>query len=577
MIEYRIFYSHPHRHFISFEAKFPTQGKDVIQLQLPAWRPGRYELGNFAKNIRLWHVMDEYGNILSFSKKNKDLWEVPCKGLSEVTIRYQYYAAELNAGSTFLDEEQLYINPVNCFFYDAEKQNQPYRLEFYLPERYQIATGMKKESEHTLLADSFDELADSPLIASASLKHLYYGLNNVVYHIWIQGTVDLDEDRLLSEFASFTEEHLNIFKTIPCNEYHFLFQFVPYRLRHGVEHHNSTVITMGPATDFSSDAGHKDLLGISCHELFHTWNVKNIRPIEMMPYDFSKENYSHLGYVAEGVTTYYGDLLLWRTGSLSDNEWFQILTDNINTYVMNEGRFNLSVAESSFETWLDGYVQGIPWRKVSIYNEGSLVAFICDAMILKATEGKRSLDDVMLKMYNDFGLKNIGYTSEDYRKALEEVSGISFTPLFESIIFGTKDYVPYLKEAMTNIGMELLSSYPISYAERMLGLSLDESNGKTVVRSVVENSPSDVAKLWAGDEIVAVNRIAVAKNFNQLIEPLDGRAELTVLTKNRIRKLNIAADGTKYNLRYTVLRKNQASTAQTRLFDKWKERYAVTN
>ncbi len=153
------------------------------------------------------------------------------------------------------------------------------------------------------------------------------------------------------------------------------------------------------------------------------------------PYDFSRENYTHLGYVAEGVTTYYGDLLLWRTGSLSDSEWFTMLSDNINSYVMNAGRFNLSVADSSFETWLDGYVQGIPWRKVSIYNEGSLVAFICDAMIIEATSGKHSLDDVMHKMYNDFGKKGIGYTSDDYRKALEEVSGTSFIQLFDDAYY----------------------------------------------------------------------------------------------------------------------------------------------
>jgi len=51
---------------------------------------------------------------------------------------------------------------------------------------------------------------------------------------------------------------------------------------------------------------YKELIGVASHELFHCWNVKSIRPIEMMPYDYTKENYSASGYVYEGVTTYYG-------------------------------------------------------------------------------------------------------------------------------------------------------------------------------------------------------------------------------------------------------------------------------
>lgn len=574
MVHYRIFYSHPHRHFISFEARFPTHGQSTIRLQLPAWRPGRYELGNFAKNIRMFHLMDEFGKILPFEKRSKDLWEVQCSGLSEVVVRYQYYAEELNAGSTYLDEEQLYINPVNCFLYDEQHTEQPYRLEVNLPERYRIATGLKKENDNVLLASCFDELADSPFIASPSLNHLKYSVEDVTYHVWIQGKVKLDEERLINEFKAFTYAQLKIFKSIPCSEYHFLFQFVPYWLRHGVEHCNSTVITMGPATAFADDAGHKDLLGISCHELFHTWNVKNIRPIEMMPYDFSKENYSSLGFVAEGVTTYYGDLLLWTTASISDREWFDHLSDSINKHVSNPGRFNLSVAESSFETWLDGYVQGIPWRKVSIYNEGSLIAFICDALILRATNGKFSLDDAMQKMYDDFGKTSKGYSSSDYKKALEEVSGVSFDAIFKDIIFGRKDYIPFLKEALDTVGMRLEKYYPISYSEKHLGMTISESMGHTLVLSVEEGSPADEAKLWVGDEILAVNYIAItsSKSLDMLMEEQDGNAELTVQNKNKIRKVSITTDESLFNLRYRVFPNETPDALQAAIYERWKLR-----
>ncbi len=570
MVQYRIFYSRPHRHFISFEAKFPTRGQAQLRLQLPSWRPGRYELGNFAKNIRLWHAMDEYGNVLPFTKLSKDLWQVSCQGLSEVSIRYEYYASELNAGSSYMDDEQLYINPVNCFFYDEQKQEQPYRLEFFLPERFEIACGLPKESEHTLLAEGFDQLADSPLIVSDSLQHLLYDVNGITFHIYIQGKTDLEETRLLKDFHAFTASQLKIFQTIPCKEYYFLFQFVPYALRHGVEHHNSTVIAMGHASDLKQEAMYQDMLAISCHELFHTWNVKNIRPIEMMPYRFNQENYSSLGYVAEGVTTYYGDVLLWRSGILRDEEWLTILTSTINTHVANAGRFNLSVAESSFDTWLDGYTAGIPWRKVSIYNEGSLIAFICDAQLMRVTEGKKSLNDVMLLMYQRFGQNKIGYNEEDYWQLMEEVGGQSFRSFFDSIVRGTRDYLPFLIEALQVFGLQLESSYPSRYEECYLGMAIDTSSGKAMVKSVVENAPADIAQLWVGDVILSVNRWTIANNFGELMEMHEGRAELLVSTKGRLRKLHIAADGCKYNPVYKVIKSPQSTAQHVSWFDRWK-------
>ena len=130
------------------------------------------------------------------------------------------------------------------------------------------------------------------------------------------------------------------------------------------------------------DAVYPDLLGVSSHELYHTWNVKAIRPIELFPYDFTKENYSELGYLCEGVTTYMGDLFLFKSNVFSEEEYFNELNQQLQKHFDNPGRFNYSVAASSFDTWLDGYVPGVPNRKVSIYTEGCLIALVCDLMII---------------------------------------------------------------------------------------------------------------------------------------------------------------------------------------------------
>lgn len=559
MIEYLIKYDHPHRHFVSFEGTFPTENKDHIRLQLPAWRPGRYELGNFAKNIRHWRAYDVDGNLLSYKKITKDCWEIETKGSTSVRVSYQYYAAELNAGSTFLDEQMLYINPVNCFFYQEGSESLPYQLRFVLPESYEIACGLKQTSKHELQADHFDQLADAPLIASANLRHLQYQSNGVVFHIWIQGDLAITDTKLCDDFQKFTDIHFEIFGGIPCSEYHFLFHLPPYFIRHGVEHHNSTVIAMGPATEMSSPSGYEDFLAISCHELFHTWNIKSIRPVEMMPYDFTKENYSPLGYVAEGVTTYYGDYLLYRSGLISEQRWQEMLAEWIKEHKENQGRFNLSVAESSIDTWLDGYTPGIPWRKVSIYTEGALLAFITDQRIRQATSNLKSLDDVMRKMYERFGMQQKGYSERDYQNLLEELSGSDFSDIFNHLIHTPNDYTSYVLRALEYCDYELISA-PAKYGEMWIGMKVEESNGKVIVNYIKENGPADHAGLWMGDEILSVNGIQPYKNFQNLLAQSTDSISLVFLRKNQIKKTTVTPSNVAQITNYFVAKKSSTTS-----------------
>lgn len=504
-VKYKVSYVKPHRQFIDFEAVFPVNGESLT-LQLPAWRPGRYELGNFAKNIQKWEAIDPNGKPLPFQKVSKDSWRIEGIETPTVIIRYNYYSAELNAGSTWLDENQLYINPVNCFLYDPDNVSASYEVQLELPENYEIACGLETIGKHTLRARNMQQMMDCPFIASASLWHRTYEVQGVVYHIWIQGRHALDEKRLMDEFEAFTVSQVNRFGSIPCENYHFLFQFPDQYARHGVEHENSTVIALGPAERLQTKAGYEELLGISCHELYHTWNIKSIRPAEMMPYDFSKENYSKLGYVAEGVTTYYGDLFLKRSKVFSTEEYLLTLEDQIKRHLHNAGRFNLSVADSSFDTWLDGYSLGIPHRKVSIYTEGCLCAFITDVAIMEATDGEKSLDDVMVLMNNRFGKTGIGYTESDYRKAVEECAGKSLGWIFDDLIYGVEDYQPHIEHALGLLGINLRYQTRNSFTQ-LTGAQVISKDGKVVVHSVWPDSPADNAGMSKGDEILFVNGI----------------------------------------------------------------------
>jgi predicted metalloprotease with PDZ domain len=274
----------------------------------------------------------------------------------------------------------------------------------------------------------------------------------------------------------------------------------------------------------------------------------------MMPYDFTKENYSDLGYVAEGVTTYYGDLLLYRCGLIDENEWQGVLKEAIQEHLDNQGRFNISVAESSRDTWLDGYAAGIPWRKVSIYNEGCLIAFITDAFMQQATEKKKSLDDVMRLLYERFGKKQKGYTSHDYKALVEEVAGQNANFIFEKLIYGTADYLPYIIEALNFFGYVLMEQASIKPSENHYGFSLDENAGKPTVNYVLENGPADQSGLWMGDEIVAINGQAPYKNAQNLLRQASPPVNITIQRKHGIREIIVDKKSENLLKKYLVVK-----------------------
>ena len=404
MIKYSLYQKNPASHYIYVDMFVENVSGDKLQLQLPAWRPGRYELGNFARNVKRVDVFNEKNEGLNYTKLNKDLWEVELKNASSIKITYSYYAAELNAGACFADTSQMYVNPVHCCMYVLGRTKEEHQLELQIPDNFYIATSLKRQNK-TLIAVDYDELVDSPFMASAGIKTDFYEINGVKFYLHFNGECQPDFNKIKSDFSAFTKKQIEFWNDFPYDEYHFLFQILPFKFYHGVEHKKNTVIAIGPGYAVNSGPTYEDILGVSCHELFHTWNIKTIRPVEMQPYDYTKENYARTGYVYEGFTTYYGDKLLLSSSVFSLEQYFNTLQERLVKHFHNFGRYNLSVAHSSWESWLDGYVPGAPYRKTNIYDEGNLIAFMLDVKILQATNNKRSLRDVCVLLYERYGKK----------------------------------------------------------------------------------------------------------------------------------------------------------------------------
>lgn len=462
-MHYTISTHNPLSHCLDIELHVEQAHDATTEIQLPAWRPGRYELQHFAKNIQQFEVKTPEGQPIPYHKKTKDCWLVHNGTHTAWVVRLRYYANVINAGSSFVDDTRLYVNFVNCLPYVVGRLHEPCNVSLLIPENYSISCGLRLVAPQQLYAQDYYELVDCPLLASPFLQHESYRVGQRTFHLWFLGDYEPDFDRIKHDFGRFTKAQIAAFGgEFPVEDYHFQIQILPTAHYHGVEHRNSTCIVLGPDSD--APGLYPDLLGVCSHELYHTWNICQIRPVELLPYDFTQENYFPTGFVAEGVTTYLGDWFLRASGVFSLDEYLKELGVTLRRHFEKDGRAWQSLLESSFDLWLDGYTQAIPHRRVSIYQKGATVALILDLLIRRKHQHTRSLHDVMRLMWQRFGAPFVGYSLADYRLAAEEVYGEPLDWYFDVCIAGNQPLDEALGELFEWVGLSLSADLDGHYA-----------------------------------------------------------------------------------------------------------------
>lgn len=569
-MKYSIGYRNPATQFIYIQIDVLFAHDVPRRLQLPVWRPGRYERGDFAQYLTDFSVTDMEGNSLEWKKINPSLWEIHSDE-AQIRVSYRFYAGLLNAGSTWLDAGQLYVNPVNCLMYVPGQEDMPCTLKLDIPEPYTVASSLKETAKNTYAVDSYHTLADSPFIASNALKQHSFECDGVLFTFWFSGECKPVWKRIQFDTEAIIRSQFQTMGRLPVNEYHILCHVLPHHAYHGVEHTASTVFTLGPSYEFMEPSLYNEFLGIFSHELFHVWNVKTIRPADMFPYDYSRENYSELGYVYEGVTTYYGDLFCLRSGTYSWDTFSDILNDWISKHYHNYGRKSYSVAQSSFDTWLDGYKPGIPHRRVNIYNEGALCALMADLMIRRDSYGQYSLDHVMQTLNEEFGNCRKGYTRNDYKRVLEQYAGGPMDEYFNSFVEGKDDYGKALIPLLEHVGLALYTKENISRAARHYGFKLKNEGERQLVAAIAPGSPAENAGIMLNDEIRAVNGRRISNDLDHWLNYFadEDRIELTLANQAGMRRIFLMRLNRTFYPTYVVLKKESTSTQQRAAFEKW--------
>jgi len=557
-ITYRVRPTRPESHVFDLELLIPPDavaaaGGGAVTLSLPAWIPGSYMIRDFARNM-IQLTAEQAGRALAPAKLDKQTWRLEV-GAGPVSVRYQVFAWELTVRSAHLDNTHGYFNGPSLFLRVEGADDRPCRMELLPPEGdaygdWRVATSMRRDGAAPwgfggYLADGYEDLIDHP-VEMGRFDLVEFSVRGVPHRMAISGRHDADLDRLREDLPPICEQHAALFGELPLDHYLFLTMAVGDGYG-GLEHRASTSLLCsradlprrtaaaagsGQAAPAKPDEGYRRFLGLCSHEYFHLWNVKRIRPAAFAGNGLDREVHTRLLWAFEGITSYYDDLALVRSGRIDATGYLELLAATITRVQRNPGRLRQTLAESSFDAWTKLYKQdaNAPNAIVSYYAKGALAALALDLTIRERTGGSRSLDDVMRALWQRHGRTGEGVAERGVEAVASEVSGLDLTDFFDHALDSTGELdLPGLL-ATAGVAMRLRPSRgpkdtgnvaerfePVT-AEADIGLRLLPGAAEPQVAVVLNDRPAERVGVAPDDLLVAIGGLrATAANSDELL------------------------------------------------------------
>jgi predicted metalloprotease with PDZ domain len=565
MIQYNIHIPQLINQLALVSIQFRHDAENAIELEIPAWRPGRYEFQNYAKNIIQVEALSENGENIPVQKLSRNAWTILQAPKGEITIHYRYICTQLDAGGSWIDDELIYINPINCCFSIKGKEQEPCTLTFVHPfQGIEVASALPFTNNTTIAPDYFN-LIDNPFFVSLRQNQWKYEVKGIPFYIWTHGNIHFDAELLLNNFEAFTSAQIQSMKQFPKKEYHFLLLLFDHKMYHGVEHQASTVITLGPAEAFKTPESLQDLISISSHELYHAWNVCQLKPQAFYPYQLNKENYYTTGFITEGITSYLGEYYLWESGVFSNDVFIQEIQTWIQRYEMHSGLKRANLLESSFDLWVDGYIPSSSDTKVSIYVAGALSA-ICLDLLLRSKN--TTLKRFMHHLYEHYALQSKGYEEIDIVVEIMSFLGEEKTNLFWNTCLVRNQQLSMLQQLLPIYGIKMYETMSTYIHERDFGFKLLPH---TLQVYKIKMEAQQHCPLMIGDVIMAVNDTLITTSA-ELENALENhnKVYLQINRKGRILNLEAQSWDQAYWSMWKVEKNSEASPEEKLRYEQWK-------
>ena len=566
-IRYEIGMSRPVTHLYEVTMRLEGVSALSVDVQFPAWVPGSYTIIDAARNVQEFNAATAAGQPLDFAKTDTMTWRVQTRGSSSLQVNYKVYADNIGVGGAHLDDTHAFFNGPLVFAYVVGAKERPVTLTLKRPARWtNVSTGLDPlpGRPDTYAAPDYDTLADAPFEIGTH-QVLAFDYKGARYEIAIYGSHNYDTARFRGELERIVRSQADMMCGVPFRRYVFIYHMLPDG-RAGLEHLNSTVINRRKYAG-NTEEGWDSLRGTTSHEFFHLWNVKRLRPAPLGPFDYTRQVTTRDLYVSEGMTSYYGDLHLARSGLWTPERYYKNLANEIQTLQGKPGRRILTVEESSINAWLRPDDEAN--TSFSYYTKGELIGFLLDMEIRRRTRNARSLDDVFLFLYRTYGLPLPGWPEGGFRRAVEQVAGSSFAEFFESYVAGTKE-LPY-EAALGVAGLHLERkaspdidpgfTYPTGAAPNAVGLTVSTVSSEGPAYNVL--APKDVLLAVGGERATAQTLLPQLARYRE-----GDRVPLTVFRGDRLLELTMTAP-TRRTETYAITEDPNATPAQKALRESW--------
>ncbi len=539
-ISYQVAMSNPASHLFEVTLEISNWQAPILDLKMPVWTPGSYLVREYSRHLQDFSANDTTNKKQLFFEKNaKNHWRIITNSSKNITINYKIYANELTVRTNHLDTTHGYFNGAALFLYIPNHENLPTEIKIIPPRNnWKITTPLPKveQKENTFLAQDLDTLIDSPF--EIGLHEIYeFTVENKPHKLAVWGLGNADIEEIIEDTKKIIETESELYNGLPYENYLFILHLTGSGFG-GLEHKNSCSLIY-PRFGFNNQEKYHRFLQLVAHEFFHLWNVKRIRPKALEKFDYEQENYTTSLWFSEGTTSYYDLLLPLRAGIYDRKVFLHNLSQEITKYLTIPGRKIQPLAESSFDAWIKLYRRDANSdnNQISYYLKGELVSLLLDLLIRNLHNNKRSLDDVMRQMWQDFGKEEKGFTPEQLRQVIENVAETDLDDFFHLCLETTED-LP-LNEYLEPFGLKI---NPIKEHIPYLGLKVATENSREIIKFVASDSPAYLVGIDAGDELLAIDGIRL--NSQQLNERLqdyqaEDLMEITVFHEDELRDFTV--------------------------------------
>jgi predicted metalloprotease with PDZ domain len=572
-IRYVVRFPAPQTNYLEVEARVPTDGRPSIEMLMAVWTPGSYLIREYQRNVE-GVTATAGGQALAVHKTTKNRWRIVTGGAREITFAYRVFSHEMTVRTNWVDADVALINGAPTFMTIAgDNGARVHDVLLVLPPAWKgsvsaLPAHPRALGPHNYQARDFDTLVDSPIVAGSDLAlHQFTvgGKPHILVNVG-QGGV-FDGASAARDLERIVQAQEKFWGSLPYDRYVFFNLLVG--VSGGLEHRNSTVL-MASRWDQGRRSAWVDWLSLASHEYFHAWNVKRLRPIELGPFDYEREVYPRSLWLAEGVTDYYADLLLRRAGLTTPDDYLMLLSSAIRTLQTTPGRLTQTAEMASFDAWIKHYRsdENSVNSAISYYTKGAVLGFLLDAQVRAASNGSKSLDDVMRLAFARYS-GDKGYTPEQFRQTASEVAGVDLAPWFTRSLETTEelDYGP----ALDWYGLEFRQPSRRVDPSGWLGAKTKIDAGRLLVENVPRGTPALDGGLNPGDEIVSID------DFRVLPDQLDKRLEsykpgqtVTVLVARReeLKRLTVTL-GEEPPDRWTLGQRPNATAEQRARLSAW--------